>query len=125
MNIRASGEGLTAALTLDENSIVAGSGAADAAPASDADNALKSELLKTAGITVTPSVTGITVDADDASLITVSTAGGAVNGNVQVTVTLEFPNKTTAQNGAQAGMVNLSGLGVTLTQTAPTAPLLP
>lgn len=115
MTIGATGQGMVASLALTGGSIAANSAAA-------ADVALAAELTKTAQLAVTG--TGI-VGTSPGTSFTVTPGNGAVSAAATVTVTLSFPNKATAQNGAQAGKVKLDALAVTLTQTTPAVPAPP
>ncbi len=105
LNITAIGDNLSAALTVDPTTIVAGN-------ASPASAALKTALLNsmTVAVTTLPLPTGIT--GPTANTYTVTGATGIKT--ITVTVTLPFPR--TSDNTTQAGSVDLTGLKFTLNQ---------
>lgn len=136
VGILASGGGLTAALAIDTGTITA------AGTDALASNALRDDLIKGATITVvgapanpTPPGTGVIVSGagtQSALVTTFGQPGNTVAATVKVGVTFTFPNKqddpTTPtvnegdQNASKNGVVDLSQLGITLTQSAPVTP---
>jgi alternate signal-mediated exported protein len=109
VKITASGDNLTATLSLGAGSIAANSSSVAA------DAALAGYLTRSA--TISASGTGVTTTG---GTITVAPgSAGIVGQNVLVAVDVVFPKSTVAgaENATKTGAVKLSGLTVDLTQT--------
>lgn len=111
VTITATGDNLTAGLTLGAGSIEAAPAPADAT----ASAALAALLTKTAEITATG--TGITSTGANTFSVTPG-AAGITEREVTVAVAVTFPKSATAgaENAAKTGAVTLSGLTVNLLQ---------
>ena len=112
VKITATGDNLTANLTLGAGSITAAPAPADAA----ASTALAGFLTKTAEITATG--TGIASTGLNTFSVTPGSAGITAQ-DVTVSVVITFPKSATAgaENAAKTGAVTLSGLTVNLLQS--------
>jgi alternate signal-mediated exported protein len=107
VTITATGNNLSATLSLAPGSIVAASN-------TTANNALAAYLTTTS--TVAASGTGIT--GTGPTYTVTPGAAGITNQTVTITVTITFPKSTTAgfENNTKLGSVNLTGLAVNLNQ---------
>jgi alternate signal-mediated exported protein len=113
LNITATGDSLTAKLSLVNGAVKATS--ISTAPTYPADSALATALSESAALTVTG--TGIVAGTgSNAGTFTVTSAAAGTQ-TVTVTATLTFANGAAgAENAAKLGSVNLSGFAVNLVQ---------